>query len=139
MTQTHAHRNHRREQTRTFLFVSALDPEGAARAVTDALTAPQMCVIAPSPRARETAAFALNGRWISVVEEPLLTVQVPAESGDDIIARLTRALRNILASDAASVLVVVDRLDILGAGAFAVDEQGLIRCADDLERLLPLP
>jgi hypothetical protein len=131
--------NHRREQARTFLFVSALDPRAAARAVTDAPTAPQMCVIGPSARARETAAFALNGRWAFVVEEPLLTVQVPAESGDDILARLARALRNIVASDAGSVLVVVDRLDILGAGAFALDEQGLMRCADDLERLLPLP
>jgi hypothetical protein len=38
-----------------------------------------------------------------------------------------------------ALLVVVDGLDILGATAFSLDEEGLIQAAQDLERLLPQP
>ncbi len=39
----------------------------------------------------------------------------------------------------ASSPIVCGRLDILGATAFVLDEAGLLRLADDLERALPLP
>jgi hypothetical protein len=57
----------------------------------------------------------------------------------DVIGRLAQALRGLQAFDAQAPLVVLDGLDLLGAGAFVLDEEGVTRCAEDLERLLPLP
>jgi broad specificity phosphatase PhoE len=125
--------------SRTFVFVSAGDPQAAARAVAEAPAEPDLCVVSPSDAARETAAFALRGRWVFTVEEPLLAAHVPLESGDDVLARLAQALRAIQACDGRSPLVVCDELDILGATAFLIDEAGLARLSDDLERALPLP
>jgi hypothetical protein len=74
-----------------------------------------------------------------MLEEPLLASRAVAEGGEDILGRLAQAMRAIDARDTRALLVVVDGLDILGAAAFSLDEAGLIRAADDLERLLPLP
>jgi hypothetical protein len=49
------------------------------------------------------------------------------------------AMRGLAAYDARAVLVVLDGLDVLGASAFTLDEAGLMRSADDLERALSLP
>jgi broad specificity phosphatase PhoE len=73
------------------------------------------------------------------VEEPLLAAQRPGESGDDVLWRVTRALRDLFVYDAAAPLVVVDGLDILGAAAFVLDKAAAIRLADHLNRALPLP
>jgi hypothetical protein len=124
---------------RTFIFASALDPYAAERAVTDAERPPDLCLISPSSAARGTAAFAVGGRWVEAVEEPLLAARVSAEDGDDALARLAQALRALQAYDGRSPLVVLDRLDILGATAFALDEAGLERLAEALERALPVP
>jgi hypothetical protein len=56
-----------------------------------------------------------------------------------VAARLARALHGVRAYDARSPLIVCDRLDVLGATTFVLDEAGLMRLADDLERALPLP
>jgi len=37
------------------------------------------------------------------------------------------------------VLIMCDRFDVLGAGAFVLDEESLARLADDLDRPLPPP
>jgi hypothetical protein len=124
---------------RTFIFVSTSDRNAAARAVANAPGQPDLCVISPSAAARQTAAFAVGGRWVFTVEEPLLAARVPAETGDDVLARLAQALRGIRAYDARLPLIVCDGLDILGATAFVLDEGGLTRLADDFERALPLP
>ncbi|HEX6703084.1 MAG TPA: hypothetical protein VF101_20335 [Gaiellaceae bacterium] len=125
--------------SRTFVLASALEPPAAAQAVEAAPVAPDLCVVSPSPSARETAAVAVGGRWVFTVEEPLLAARVPAESGDDVLARFAQALRGARARDAESLLIVCDRLDILGANALLFDEAGLTRLADDLDRSLPLP
>jgi hypothetical protein len=96
-------------------------------------------VISPSARARETAGFAVGGRWVFILEEPLLASHASAESGEDVFGRLAQALRSIDARDATAILVVLDGLDILGAAAFSLDETGLLRAAEALERLLPQP
>ena len=54
------------------------------------------------------------------------------------LARLSRALRGLAAYEASAPLVVLDALDVLGAGVFVLDEEGVARAADDLERLLPV-
>jgi hypothetical protein len=73
-----------------------------------------------------------------MVEEPLFASRADAESGADVLARLARGMRGLAALEAAAPLVVLESLDVLGAGIFTLDEDGLLRCADDLERLLPL-
>jgi hypothetical protein len=56
-----------------------------------------------------------------------------------VLARLAQAMRGLAAYDARAPLVVLDGLDVLGASAFTLDEAGLMRSADDLERALPQP
>jgi hypothetical protein len=125
--------------SRTFVLASAYEPEGAARAAAAAPRTPDLCVISPSAAARRTSGFAVGGRWVFTVEEPLLAPQAPGETGADVLARLARALRAVQAFDAHAPLIVCDGLDILGASTLALDEHGLMRLADDLERALPLP
>jgi broad specificity phosphatase PhoE len=124
---------------RSVLFVSSYAPEAARKAVLNSGLDVDLVVISPSARARETAEIAVGGRWVLMLEEPLLASRALAESGEDILGRLAQAMRAIDASDGRVLLVVVDGLDILGATTFLLDEAGLIRAAEDLERLLPLP
>ena len=74
-----------------------------------------------------------------MVDEPLLAGRAEAESGEDVLARLAQGLRGVLALDAALPLIVCDRIDILGATAFLLDEEGVERLADDLDRALSVP
>jgi hypothetical protein len=122
---------------RTFLFVSSYNPEAARRAVLDSSLAIDLAVLSPSEAARETAGYAVGGRWVFTVEEPLFMPRAFAESGADVLARVATAMRGLAAYEAQWPLVVLDGLDLLGAAAFNLDEAGLMRCADDLERLLP--
>ncbi len=128
-----------REMTRTFILVSASSPDDAARAVAEAPEAPDMCLTSPSQQARDTAAFAFQGNWVFTLEEPLLAARNEHEDGGDVLARLAVALRSIAAYDANLPVIVCDKLDVLGATAFVLDELGLARLADDLDRLVPLP
>jgi hypothetical protein len=127
------------DMARTFLFVSSFNPEAARRAVLASPLEIDLAVISPSDAARETAGSAVGGRWVFTVEEPLLAARAFAESGSDVLARLAHAMRGIAAYDARAPLVVLDALDVLGASTFTLDEAGLMRSADDLERMLPLP
>ena len=123
---------------RSFLFVSSFNPEAARRAVLASQLEVDLAVISPSDVARETAGYAVGGRWVFTVEEPLFVARAFAESGSDVLARLARAMCGLAAYDARAPLVVLDGLDVLGASAFTLDEAGLMRSADDLERTLPL-
>ena len=125
--------------TRTFILVSASAPDDAALAVANAPQPPDMCLTSPSQAARDTAAYAFQGRWVLTLEEPLLAARNEHENGGDVLARLAVALRSIAAYDAALPFVVVDRLDVLGATTFLLDEPGVSRLADDLDRVVPLP
>jgi hypothetical protein len=130
---------HDREMARSFLFVSSFNPEAGRRAVLASALEIDLAVISPSDTARETAGYAVGGRWVFTVEEPLLGLRAFAESGSDVLARLAHAMRGVAAYDARAPLVVLDGLDVLGARAFTLDKAGLMRVADDLERMLPLP
>jgi hypothetical protein len=55
------------------------------------------------------------------------------------MARYTEALRAIAAYDTRSALVVCDELGVLGLPAVGLDEPGLMKTADHIERMLPLP
>jgi hypothetical protein len=124
---------------RSFLFVSSFDPEAARRAVLASPLERDIAVISPSEAARETAGYAVGGRWVFTLVEPLLAAHAFAESGSDVLARLAQAMRGLAAYDARAPLVVLDGLDVLGASVFTLDEAGLMRSADDLGRALPLP
>ena len=124
---------------RSVLFVSSFAPAAAREAVLNSGLDVDLAVISPSARARETAGFAVGGRWVFILEEPLLASRAFAESGQDVLGRLAQALRVIDAHDARALLVVVDGLDIVGSSAFTLDEAGLTRAAADLEGLLPQP
>jgi broad specificity phosphatase PhoE len=124
---------------RSFTFASATEPETAARAVAAAPQTPDLIVTSPSQLARETAARAVDGRWVFTVEEPLLAARIPGESGDNVLWRVAQALRDLLVYEARVTLIVIDGLDILGAGAFVLDEAAVMRLTDDLDHVLPLP
>ena len=124
---------------RSFLFVSSFNPEAARRAVLASPLEVDIALISQSEAALQTAGFAVGGRWVFTVEEPLLAARAYAESGADVLARLAQAMRGLAAYDARAPLVVLEGLDVLGASAFTLDEAGLMRSADDLERALPLP
>jgi hypothetical protein len=128
---------HHRDMARSYLFVSSLEPKAARRAVLASSLEIDLAVISPSDTARETAGYALDARWVFTVAEPLLAVRAFAESGSDAVARLTRAIRGLAAYDARAVLVVLDGLNLLGAGALTLNGPGLLRSADDLERAVP--
>jgi hypothetical protein len=125
--------------SRRFILASAAAPAAAARAVATAPAVPDLCVVSPSSSARQTAVFAVRGRWIYTVEEPLLLARAEDEAADDVLARLAQALRGVVAYDARLPLIVCDRMNILGATALLFDEEGLSRLADDLDRALVLP
>jgi broad specificity phosphatase PhoE len=124
---------------RIFLLAAASQAQSAARVASDLPTAIDLVVTSPSTLAREAAATIVEGRWVFTVDEPLLAQRAPGESGDDVLGRLAHALRGLLAFDAKAPLVVLDGLDVLGAGVFALDEEGVMHAADRLEGLLPLP
>ena len=128
----------RASMRRTFIITSALEPQGAARVAAEAPKPIDLLVVSPTPLAREAAAIAVGGRSVFTVEEPLLAPRVPAESGGDVLARLAHVLRGLAAYEADAPLVVVDALDVLGAGVFVLDAEAVAHAADDLERLLPL-
>jgi len=124
---------------RSFLFVSSFDPDAARRAVLASPLDPDLVVISPSGAARETAGYAVAGRWVFTVVEPLFAARRFAESGFDVVARFAQALRGLPAYEARAPLVVVDGLDVLGASVFTLNQARLMRSADDLERALPVP
>ncbi len=124
---------------RSFIFASALESEAAARAVAASPQPPDLIVTSPSQLARETGARAVDGRWVFTVEESLLAARSPGESGDNVLWRMTRALRDLVVYDGGVTMIVVDGLDILGAGAFVLDEAAVVRLAEDLDHALPLP
>ena len=125
--------------SRSVVLASASSPQEAAVACADATPPVDLIVVGPTALAREAAAVVAGGRWIRTVEEPLLAPRGPGESGDNVLWRLAKALRVVHAHEAAAPLVLLDGLDVLGASAFVLDEDELMRFADELERLLPLP
>jgi hypothetical protein len=129
---------HHRDMARSYLFVSSLEPEAARCAVLASSREIDLAVVSPSDTARETAGYAVGARWVFTVAEPLLAVRTFAESGSDVVARLTRAMRGLAAYDARAVLVVLDGLDLIGASALTLNGPGLLRSADDLERAVLL-
>jgi hypothetical protein len=124
--------------SRTFIFAQLSDPAGAARAIAESESFPDLILVAPSPSAHEQAAAAVGGRYVTTVEEPLLA-RVPTDGGQDALTQLAQALRAVQAYTARTPLVLWERVGIFGADTFVLDEDGLGRLADDLERALPLP
>jgi hypothetical protein len=57
---------------RSFLFVSAFDPDAARRAVLASPLDPDLVVISPSGAARETAGYAVGGRWVFTLNQARL-------------------------------------------------------------------
>ena len=124
--------------SRTFIFASVNDPAGAARTIAEQGSLPDLILVPPSPAAHAQAAEAVGGRYVPIVEEPFLA-NVRGRDGEDALVQLAQALRAVQAYDARRPLVFWEAFDLLGASTFVLDEDGLGRIADDLERSLPLP
>ena len=124
--------------SRRFIFAPLSDPAEAARTIASSGSFPDLILVAPSPSAREQAAAAVGGRYVTTVEEPLLA-RVSGGGGEDALTQLADALRAVRTYDAQAPLVLWEGVDVFGAGSFVLDEDGLDRLADDLERALPLP
>jgi hypothetical protein len=125
---------------RHFLFVSAREPIGAAAAVWGwAYGLPDLCVTSPSREAHSTASFACAGRLVSIVDEPLLARRAARETAEDFAARFAEALRVVYAFDTRAALVVCDELPPQLEAPFSLDDGGLLRHTDRLEREVPLP
>jgi hypothetical protein len=124
--------------SRTFIFAPSNEPDRAAKAIAEAGVSPDLVLVAPSPAAGELAAAAVGGRYVLTIEEPLLAA-VPGGSGEEALDRLAQAMRVVQAYDARAPVVLWDRVEIFGTSCFTLEEAGLDRLADDLERALPLP
>jgi len=117
----------------TYFFVSALQPTVSGRVAATAPEPIDLCVTSPSSDARSTARAASNSHWVFTVAEPLLAGRKRGETVADVMARYAQALRLIAGYSTRSALVVCDDVDIIGTSV-VVDEDGLMRRADDIER-----
>ena len=124
---------------RTFIFVSADESLAAAQAVWSAGTPVDLCVAAPSPAARDTAAFAVAGRPVDILSEPLLAAARPTEGAADTAAREADAFLALYALDTRCALIVWDELNGGRPHPIVVDEQWLLATADQISRSLPFP
>jgi hypothetical protein len=118
---------------RTFVFVSALEPLAAARAVEEAPIGIDLCVAGPSGAARETAAFAVAGRPVRMVYEPLLASPGPGESRSTLAVREADALLALYALDTRAALVVWDELPADRPEFSVVDEWWLLHTAERID------
>ena len=124
----------------SYLFASAAGPVDAWQAVriwTDG--PPDLSLISPSSVAEETALFASAGRFVRILDEPLLAGRAIGESTDDFAVRFAQALRTVLAYDGGSVLVVCDELPGDWEAPFVASDRSVEVLADRLERMVPLP
>ena len=125
------------------MFVSAMEPLGAAQAAWSSPHPIDLCVTAPSETARETGAFACAGKPVRVVQEPLLSARWPGEDEVGQAARRADALRAVYALDTRCALVVWDTLSAWtallpgDAEPIVLEETWLLRTAEQIERDLP--
>ena len=100
---------------------------------------PDMCIASPWPEARDTAAFASAGHFVTVFDEPLLARRRPGESWDNFRDRFAEALRIVATYDTRAALVVCDELPDDWATPFVLDGDGIAARAAVLENEVPLP
>jgi hypothetical protein len=124
---------------RIFVFVSAQEPLAAAQAVWSSPVEIDLCVAGPSEAAGDTARFAVAGRPVRMVSEPLLAARRVGESDTSIAAREADALLALYALDARAALVVWDELEKDGPGPIVLDEWRLLDRAERIDIALPLP
>jgi hypothetical protein len=123
---------------RTFVFVSAFEPLAAAQAVWSSPVPIDLVVAGPSDAARHTAAFAIAGRAVRMVSEPLLAARRPTESAIAAAAREADALLALYALDTHAALVVWDELGHQPDPP-TVDEWWLLDQSERISLALPLP
>jgi len=128
-----------RTPARTFAFVSAHEPLIAAEAVWSSPAPIDLCVAGPSATARQTAAFAVAGRAVAIVAEPLLAARRAAESDTEFAAREADALLALYTLDTRAALVVWDELESDESEPRVHDESWLLDQAERISRALPLP
>lgn len=124
---------------RSFLFVSAQDPEAAANAVAEWPEGPpDLCVTSPSIAAHETALRACPD-GVPVFVEPLLAGRFADEDAADFAGRTESALRLLYALDTRSALVVWDELRSARPMPIVVRDDELRSAADAIDREIPAP
>ena len=103
---------------RRFLLASALRPEDARRSAAELPEPIGPCRHEPDRARAQAAASAVGDRWV-FIEEPLLAPRASGESGGDLLARLAKALRSVLARESSVSLVMCDTLDLSVGGVRA--------------------
>lgn len=121
------------------MFVSALEPLAAAQAVWSAPTPIDLCVAGPSQAAQDTATFAVAGRAIRMVAEPLLAARRAGESEIALAAREADALMALYGLETRAALVVWDELGKDQPRPLVLDELWLLDRAERIDLTLPLP
>lgn len=125
---------------RSYLFVTAREPLAAAVALRSwADGPPDLCLTSPSPEAQDTAAFAADGHFVTIFDEPLLARRRPGESWDDFKGRFAEGLRIVATYDTRAALVVCDELPDDWATPFVLAGEGIVERAAVLEHALSLP
>jgi len=121
------------------VFVSALEPLAAAQAVWSSPVPIDLCAAGPSDAARDTAHFAVAGRPVRLVSEPLLAARRVGESDGALAAREADALLALYALDTRAALVVWDELERDGSQPIILNEWWLLDRAERIDLALPLP
>jgi hypothetical protein len=124
---------------RMFLLTSALEPRAAARVAAEF---PHAIDLVSGARLRSRGRRRRSpsaGAGFSPSRSHCSRRVCRERAASDVLGRLAEALRGLQAFEAKAPLVVLDGLDVFGAGVFVLDEEGVMRCADDLERLRPPP
>jgi hypothetical protein len=124
---------------RTYAFVSAREPLAAAQAVWSSDVPIDLVVAGASDAARQTAEFAVAGRPVGIVSEPLLAARDATESDMAIVARLADAYLALYALDMHAALVVWDELLEGQPQPMVVDEWWLLDRAELITFSLPVP
>ncbi len=120
--------------TRTYLLVAAEEPFDAAAALSKFSAPPDLCVRSPSLEANYTADVAFHGRYVRMIDEPLLARRRSGESEGDYAWRCADALRALYALDARKTFVISDTYVATVRRPLLLDERALLRIAETLER-----
>ena len=127
------------DDDRTFLLVSSTRPRLALEAIAGVPARLDLCVKSPSDEARRMAELAFRGRYVRMLDEPLLAARRLGESQADFAWRCADALRALYALETHSAFVVLDAFFGPGETPLLLDGATLLRFAESIERAVPLP
>jgi hypothetical protein len=120
--------------TRTYLLVAAEEPYEAAAALSRLSAPPDLCVRSPSWQAHFTADVVFHGRYVRMIDEPLLARRRSGESEGDYAWRCADALRRLYALDVKKAFVIFDTYVDAVRRPLLLDERALLGLAETVDR-----